>query len=138
MMHANEWTIDEAVGIASKEAHELSYKCANWIFDIVKTQKISIEVEGVKEEERMLEIEGRAIFEKMLEIGDGDPVVGIVKGYETGILDVPFSSNSNCKSTVLGIRDNEGACRYLDFGNLPLPEEIKEFINILDTPFIVQ
>jgi methylaspartate mutase epsilon subunit len=28
---------------------------------------------------------------------------------------------------VLCIRDNKGACLYLDFGNLPIPEEVKEF-----------
>ncbi|MCX7911846.1 MAG: hypothetical protein N2506_02625, partial [Dehalococcoidales bacterium] len=28
---------------------------------------------------------------------------------------------------VLGVRDVRGACRYLEFGNLPIPEEIKEF-----------
>ena len=28
---------------------------------------------------------------------------------------------------MLGIRDKDGACRYLDFGNLPIPEDIKDF-----------
>jgi methylaspartate mutase epsilon subunit len=28
---------------------------------------------------------------------------------------------------VLGVRDSTGACRYLEFGNLPIPKEIKEF-----------
>jgi methylaspartate mutase epsilon subunit len=28
---------------------------------------------------------------------------------------------------VLGIKDSQGACRYLDFGNLPFSKEIKEF-----------
>jgi len=28
---------------------------------------------------------------------------------------------------VLGVKDVTGACRYLEFGNLPIPDEIKEF-----------
>jgi len=28
---------------------------------------------------------------------------------------------------VMGIKDCRGAIRYLDFGNLPLPEEVKKF-----------
>jgi methylaspartate mutase epsilon subunit len=28
---------------------------------------------------------------------------------------------------VTGIKDGKGAIRYLDFGNLPFPEEVKKF-----------
>ncbi len=43
------------------------------------------------------------------------------------MLDTPLSSNVNMKGLVLGVRDLRGACRYLDFGNLPLPEEAKAY-----------
>jgi len=28
---------------------------------------------------------------------------------------------------VLGVKDSRGAIRYLEFGNLPFPEEVKKF-----------
>jgi len=59
--------------------------------------------------------------------GDGDIAVGAIKGVEAGVLDSPFSINIHAWDNVLGIRDVKGACRYLEFGNLPLPEEIKDF-----------
>jgi len=43
------------------------------------------------------------------------------------VIDSPFCPNIHVKDNVLGIRDSQGACRYLHFGNLPLPEEIKDF-----------
>ncbi len=120
-------TIDEGAGVPSMEAHAVSYESANWIFNVVRTQKIEFEIKDIETEERITEAEVKAILEKVLELGDGDIVVGSIRGVEAGVIDSPFSPNVNVKDDVLGIRDSRGACRYLHFGNLPIPEEIKEF-----------
>ena len=69
----------------------------------------------------------RLRIEEMFELGNGDVAVGTVKAVEAGVLDSPMSINIHAADKVLGIRDNDGACRYLDFGNLPIPEDIKAF-----------
>lgn len=120
-------TIDEAAGIPAKEAHAISYRAAKWIFDVVRPQKLVLNSDDIKTEARITDIEVRAIMDKILELGDGDVAVGYDKGVQTGAIDSPLASNINLKSKVLGIRDNEGACRYLDFGNLPIPKEVKDF-----------
>lgn len=120
-------TIDEAAGIPVKEAHAVSYWSAKWIFDVVRAQKLNLDNDDIRTEERIAELEIRAIMDKILEFGDGDVAIGYERGVQTGIIDSPLSSNVNLKGNVLGIRDNKGACRYLDFGNLPIPEEVKEF-----------
>jgi methylaspartate mutase epsilon subunit len=120
-------TIDEGAGVPSIEAHAVSYETANWIFNVVRTQKIEFEIKDVETEERITEAEVKAILEKVLELGDGDIVVGSIEGVEAGVIDSPFCPNIHVKDNVLGIRDSRGACRYLQFGNLPIPEEIKEF-----------
>jgi methylaspartate mutase epsilon subunit len=120
-------TVDEGAGIPEKEAHTVSYRSAKWIFDVVRAQKITLDNEDTRTEERITELEVRAIMDKILELGDGDVAVGYEMGVQTGIIDSPLACNVNLKSKVLGIRDNKGACRYLDFGNLPIPEEAKEF-----------
>jgi methylaspartate mutase epsilon subunit len=105
----------------------MSYRAAKWIFDVIREQKIEIDVKGVAEEEKVTEIEVRAILDKIFDLGDGDIVEGTARAVESGVLDSPWSPNVNVKDQVLGVRDAHGACRYKEFGNLPIPEEIKDF-----------
>jgi methylaspartate mutase epsilon subunit len=120
-------SIDEAVGVPTAETHKVSYRAAKWIFDVVREQKIEFEIKDIDVEEKVTETEVRAILDKILNLGDGDILEGTIKAVEAGVLDSPWSPNINVKDKVLGIRDARGACRYLEFGNLPIPEEIKDF-----------
>ena len=120
-------TIDEGAGIPTKEAHAISYRSAKWIFDVIRTQEFHFDSAEVKIEEEMAEKEIRAIVDKVIEMGDGDVVVGSVRAVEAGVLDSPFPANIHVKDEVMGIRDLKGACRFLEFGNLPMPPEVKEF-----------
>jgi len=120
-------TIDEGLGIPDEKAHELTYQSANWIFQVVRPQAIRMMLEGLDEEERIAEMEIRAILDRLLELGDGDIVLGSIRGVEEGAIDSPFSPNRHVKGLVLGVKDMKGAVRYLEFGNLPIPEEAKEF-----------
>ncbi len=72
-------------------------------------------------------MEVRALLDRILDLGDGDAAVGLQKAFDDGSMDSPFSSNTHVRGQVLGVRDRKGACRYLDYGNLPLPEEAKAF-----------
>jgi len=120
-------SIDEGAGIPSKDTNTVSYRAAKWIFDIVREQKIEIDIKGIDVEERVTETEVRAILDRIFDLGDGDIVEGTVRAVESGVLDSPWSPNVNVKDQVLGVRDARGACRYLEFGNLPIPDDIKEF-----------
>jgi methylaspartate mutase epsilon subunit len=120
-------TIDEAAGIPVKEAHAVSYRSAKWIFDVVREQKMKFDFEEIRVEERIAEMEIRALLDKVFEVGDGDLAVGLQKAFDLGFMDTPFSSNIHMKGKVLGVRDMKGACRYLDFGNLPIPKEAREY-----------
>jgi methylaspartate mutase epsilon subunit len=120
-------TIDEGAGVPTREAHTLSYQAANWILNVVRTQKIEYEIKGMAEEERITELEVRALLDKIIELGQSDVVVGSIKAVEAGVIDSPFCPNIHVKDRVLGVKDATGACRYLEFGNLPFSKEIKEF-----------
>jgi len=93
----------------------------------VRKQKIKFDIDGVETEEKVTEAEIRAILDKVLELGDGDVIIGSIRAVEAGVTDSPFSPNIHVKGNVLGVRDSTGACRYLEFGNFPIPDEIKEF-----------
>ncbi|MFC2070695.1 hypothetical protein ACFLTB_05950, partial [Chloroflexota bacterium] len=118
---------DEGAGIPTEEVHKMSWRAAKWIFDVVREQKIEIDVKGIEEEEKVTEIEVRAMIDKVLELGDGDILIGAAKAVEAGVLDSPWGPSLAVKDQVLAVRDARGAWRYLEFGNLPIPNEIKEF-----------
>jgi methylaspartate mutase epsilon subunit len=120
-------TVDEAAGVPSEESHRESYRAAQWIFGAMHDQEIEMDNEAIRQEVEVAAAEVEAILEKVLDLGEGDVAVGTVKAVEAGVLDSPMSINIHAQDKVLGIRDNDGACRYLEFGNLPIPEDIKDF-----------
>ena len=120
-------TIDEALGIPTEESHGLSYESTNWLLNVIRGQQIKFEMKEVDEEAHIAELEIRALLDKILEVGNGDIIVGCIKCVEEGFLDSCFSPNKQVRDKVMGIKDSKGAIRYLDFGNLPLPEEVKKF-----------
>jgi methylaspartate mutase epsilon subunit len=97
------------------------------IENLLKPQKIQVEGEELEMETQMQEKEVRCILEKVLELGDGDILVGAAKAVELGVLDNPFAANRAAAGRVMGIRDCEGAIRYLHTGNLPFTKEIVEY-----------
>jgi len=120
-------TIDEATGVPSVESHMQTYRSANWIFNVVRQQNFAPVTAQIEQEERMTELAVSAILDKVAEMGEGDIVVGAVKAVEAGVLDSPFSINIYTKDLVMGARDLQGACRYIDYGNLPIPEEVRKY-----------
>jgi methylaspartate mutase epsilon subunit len=72
----------------------------------------------------MIEAEARAVVDRVFELGDGDVAVGGCKGILTGVLDTMFSPYKYLKGRVKIVRDRNGALRYLDHGNVPLPKEV--------------
>jgi methylaspartate mutase epsilon subunit len=120
-------TIDEALGVPTEEAHAQTYESANWFFDVIRGQDIHLQMKEIDDEAQIAEMEIRAILEKLLEIGDGDIIVGCIRGTDSGIIDSAFSPNRHVKDRVMGVKDSKGAIRYTEFGNLPFNDEIKDF-----------
>jgi len=120
-------TIFESKTIPTKEASAASLRAGKKIINMMKDQKIQLDNKAVAAEARELELEIRAIMDKVLELGDGDVLVGLRKGLDAGVIDPPFATSRYAKGKVLAARDNEGAMRYLDHGNLPFSKEIIDF-----------
>ena len=120
-------TVDEASGIPNIESHMQTYRSAGWIFNVVRQQKLFLDSEDIRQEQRMCDLAVSSIVEKVAEMGDGDIVVGIERAIDAGVLDSPFCLNVNAKDQVLGVKDLRGASRYIDYGNLPIPKEVREY-----------
>jgi len=120
-------TILERVTIPTKEANAASLRAGKKVINMLKDQKIELDNKVVNTEAKMLELETRAIVDRVIDLGNGDVAVGAIRGVESGVLDQPFAANQYAAGQVMGVRDNEGAVRYLDHGNIPLTKDIVEF-----------
>jgi methylaspartate mutase epsilon subunit len=117
---------DEASGTPTKEGFFAALKMVRQVVRLAGAQRLP-EDENVKLEIKMIEAEVRAILERTLELGDGDLAVGTCRALEAGVLDTQFSPYHPIQGEVMVTRDREGALRYLNPGNLPLPPEVKDY-----------
>jgi methylaspartate mutase epsilon subunit len=117
----------EAVTIPAKEDIAASLRCARMITTILKGQKIELDSRALQAEAEREELEVRLIIDRVLELGEGDAAVGTVRAVESGVLDNPFATSPRVACKVLGVKDSEGAVRYLDIGNLPFTANIIDF-----------
>lgn len=120
-------TAQEASTIPRKEVNAASLRAGKKVVNMLKDQKIKLDNKVMQVEMRIQELETKAIVDKVLELGTGDAVVGAIEGFKSGVLDQVFGTNQHIASRVIGVRDNEGAVRYLDHGNLPFTNEILDF-----------
>lgn len=119
-------TPHEAVGIPTKEANAAGIKATKTTLNLLKGQRLPMSME-LADEIALIKAETKCILDKVLELGMGDIAVGTVKAFEAGIIDIPFAPSKYNAGKILPARDNNGAVRYLEFGNIPFTKEIKDF-----------
>ena len=118
-------TPHEAVGIPTIEANAEGLRCTKQVVNMMADQ-IFRDVR-MAEEEEIIRQETRCIVDKCFELGNGDIAVGVCRGVEAGVLDVPFAPCRANAGLMLPCRDNNGAVRILNIGNLPFTQELKDF-----------
>ncbi|MDF2881968.1 MAG: glutamate mutase [Clostridiaceae bacterium] len=119
-------TPHEAFGIPTKEANAAGIKATKMALNMLQGQRLPMSKE-LETEIAIIKAETKCIIDKLLELGNGDLAVGTVKGFEAGIVDVPFAPSKFNAGIMMPARDNNGAVRYLNFGNLPFTEELKNY-----------
>jgi len=125
-VHVNGKTVEEGHGLPSIAASASSTRACRQVLNMFKGQRYP-QSEELQLEMNMEELESRLILDKIFEMGDGDVALGAVRAFESGILDLPFSPNKWVRGKVIPARDKTGAVRFLEFGNLPFTQEVKEF-----------
>ena len=118
-------TPHEAVGIPTMEANAAGLRCTKQVVNMLADQ--DFRGDAITAEEEIIAEETRAIVDKCFELGMGDIAVGVCRGVESGALDVPFEPCRANAGLMLPARDNNGAVRILNFGNLPFSKELKDF-----------
>lgn len=119
-------TTHESIGIPTKEANGLGIKASKYIVNMLKDQEM-VDSPTLTNEINQIKKEVSCLIDMVLKVGEGDLAVGAVKAFEQGLIDVPFAPSKYNSGKILPARDNDGMIRILEFGNLGVTEEIKEF-----------
>jgi methylaspartate mutase epsilon subunit len=117
---------DEAFATPTKEGMASSVRLARHLLTLMGGQKLPDNEES-KLEEAMIEMEVRALMEKCLDAGGGDIAIGLCRGVEAGWIDTMLTPWKHNKGKVMVMRDAQNAVRYLDPGDIPLPDEVREY-----------
>ncbi len=118
-------TPHEAIGIPTMEANAAGLRCTKQVVNMLSDQMVrSSELEIEKE---VIRRETRLIVDKCFELGNGDIALGVCRGVKAGVVDVPFAPCRFNAGQMLPARDNEGAVRIMNIGNLPFDKELKDF-----------
>lgn len=118
-------TPHEAIGIPTKEANAQGIRTTKMVLNMLEGQRL-LPCDRLNQEIELIKAETREILDEVLKLGGGDLAAGTVKAFEMGVLDVPFAPSKFNKGLVMPARDFEGCVRYLDFGNLPFSQDIKD------------
>ena len=118
-------TPHEAVGIPTMEANAEGLRCTKQVVNMMADQVFRSA--SLEEEKEIIRQETRCIVDKCFELGNGDIAVGICRGVQAGVLDVPFAPCRANAGLMLPCRDNDGAIRILNTGNLPFTKDLKDF-----------
>jgi methylaspartate mutase epsilon subunit len=119
-------TPHEALGIPTKEANAQGLRTTKQMINMLKDQAFPITTE-LELEINIIKAETRCILDKVFELGGGDYAVGAVRAFEAGVLDVPFAPSKFSLNKILPARDNNGAVRLFDVGNLPFTPDLVTF-----------
>jgi len=114
----------EFQGVPTREANAAGLRTTRQLVDMMLEQEIVID--GIDEEQEIIERTARSLVETVFSHGDGDVAQGTVAAFESGALDVPFAPSDSAAAAVLPARDDDGRVRVLEWGDLAVPDEVKE------------
>lgn len=119
-------TPHEAIGIPTKEANAQGIKATKMTLNLLRGQRMPMSKE-LELEIAIIKAETKCMVDKLFELGKGDLAIGSVKGFAAGVVDIPFAPSKFNAGKMMPARDNNGAVRYLKFGNIPLTKELQDF-----------
>ena len=119
-------TPHEAMGIPTKEANAAGLRATKQVINMLKDQNFR-EIPAVVEESEIIMREMECMLNKVEELGKGDWAVGTCAAIEAGVIDIPFAPSKYNAGKVLPARDNQGAIRLLNMGNMPLSDDLVIF-----------
>jgi len=81
----------------------------------------------VNQEMVLLEREVNTIISSIEDLGNGSIARGVLRAFEEGILDIPFSPSIYNKNRLITARDCDGAIRFINPEQIPFDKDIIDF-----------
>ncbi len=119
-------TPHEAMGVPTKEANAAGLRATKQLVSMLQDQDFRT-IPAVIAESDIIIKEMHCILNKVEELGKGDYVLGAIAAFEAGVIDIPFAPSRFNAGKVMPARDNTGAVRLLDAGNLPFTQDLLDF-----------
>ena len=119
-------TPHEAMGVPTKEANASGLRATKQVISMLRDQSL-LNIPSVEKETEIIKAEVDCILNKVLELGKGDIAQGTVAAFAAGVLDIPFAPSRYNAGKLMPARDDDGAIRILEMGNLPLSQDLKDF-----------
>lgn len=118
-------TPHEAAGVPTKEANAQGLRATRQVVHMLADQQVL--GSRMEAECAIIKAETRCILDRCLELGKGDIILGAIAGIHAGVIDIPFGPAKCNAGLMLPARDNSGAVRILNTGNLPFTNDLKAF-----------
>jgi len=119
-------TCHEACGIPTMEANAQGLRTSGQVVRMLRGRRLPMDEEVVLEKNMTIR-EARILLDGALELGEGDFARAATRGFQAGILDIPWTPSTYAQGKVITARDRSGAIRYVSVGNLPLDAEVREY-----------
>lgn len=119
-------TPHEAMGVPTKEANAAGLRATKQVISMLRDQDFT-NIPAVLAESEIIRREVDQILDKVFDLGGGDVAKGTIAAFEAGVLDIPFAPSKYNAGKLMPARDNDGAVRILEMGNLPFSDELKQF-----------
>ena len=118
-------SIEEGFGVPTAEGNAASVRATRYVLHLLAGQDFGVGSDDVEFERELNVLQARAILDAALDLGDGDPVQATIRAFEAGVLDEPAAPSRVAHGDILVVRDDGGAVRFLDYGNVPIPDEAR-------------
>jgi methylaspartate mutase epsilon subunit len=116
-------TPHEASGVPTLEANQAGLKATRQMVNMISDQN-RVDGPEISAEVEIIEAEVHAIMRRILKLGGGDIARGAVLAFQSGVMDIPFAPASLNSGKLTPVRDNFGAIRIFDAGDVPLPADV--------------
>jgi methylaspartate mutase epsilon subunit len=116
-------TPHEASGVPTMEANRAGLQATEQMINMVGDQG-HLATSEIDQEVALIEREVHSVMARVIQLGQGNLARGVVLAFEAGIVDIPFAPASVNAGLMTPVRDNNGAIRIFDHGNIPLPDDV--------------